>query len=176
MQRPSFGRPRNARPVSLVDAYGPASPGGVGATPTRRLSFLFGNSAVNQSGSIANPLNIHEGPKPLSPGEVVNLAESLRSPILALDEEDRPPSLSRSSSYRRRGTTAFGGRSPLESMQEQDQLELEPVEYVEMQDDVLLPFVDRPTEVAELFENPYNVSLRSCVHFELPSLADTLRM
>lgn len=37
-------------------------------------------------------------------------------------------------------------------------LELEPMEYVEMQDDVFLPYVDRPTEVDELLEHPSNVS------------------
>jgi hypothetical protein len=37
-------------------------------------------------------------------------------------------------------------------------MELEPVEYVEMNEDVLLPYVDRPSEVAELVAQPSNVS------------------
>ncbi len=156
MQRNITGRPRTPRAISLVDAYGPASPGGFASSPGRRLSFLFGNNGANSSGPSSNPLNIHEGPKLLSPEEVVSFAESLRSPVLAQDDEDRPPSLSRSSSYRRRGPGTVGGRAAPEPAHEQreekipEQLELEPVEYVEMQDDVLLPFVGFPIPFARV--------------------------
>ncbi len=163
-------KPRTPRSFSLVGDYGPAAPGGRDSAPGRRLSFLFGNTALNQSN---NPSNIHEGPKALSPHQVVDMADSLRSPILAHDtfDDDAPPtSLSRSSSYRKpRSATTFSAAKQSEytlQQQQQDekdrlaeQLELEPVDYVEMHDDVLLPYVERPAEVAELFEVPYNVSV-----------------
>jgi hypothetical protein len=130
------------------------------------MSVLLGTTPGSTGPAGSTPWNIHEGPKSLSPDQVVELAESLKSPVLAHEqEEEKQSSLSRSSSYRRR--TAFGGQGAHDAAAQQqqrekdkaaEQLELEPVEYVEMQDDVLLPFVDRPAEVAELFENAYNVS------------------
>jgi hypothetical protein len=149
------------------------------------MSVLLGTTPGSTGPAGSTPWNIHEGPKSLSPDQVVELAESLKSPVLAHDqEEEKQSSLSRSSSYRRR--TAFGGQGAYDAAAQQqqrekdkvaEQLELEPVEYVEMQDDVLLPFVDRPAEVAELFENAYNKELLEIIRptFPTESKADPSR-
>jgi len=136
------------------------------------MSVLLGTNPGSVGPAASTPLNIHEGPKALSPDQVVSLAESLRSPLLAHDPEDKPPSLSRSSSYRKRagfGRRDGAGQEQREKDKAAEHLELEPVDYVEMQDDVLLPFVDRPTEVAELFENPYNKELLEIIRPTFPT-------
>ncbi len=128
----------------------------------------------------SNPLNLHEEVKPLTPEEVVALAEMIRSPVLAATDSDeengKPSSLSRSSSFKRTGsmkrprtTSTASYKAKMDAQAEaekQKQLELEPVEYVEMNDDVLLPFVDRPTEVAELIQSSQNVSCEMRVSAE----------
>ena len=138
-------------------------------TPSsHRASFLFDQQAAQ------NPHNhIHSESKNLSPDQVMELVQGLRSPVLATHQDEIPPAstpkrsgLSRSSSLARiraeseisnvsraldEGKTGPSGDAA-------GGLELEPVEYVEMNDDVLLPFVDRVAEVAELVEQPSNVS------------------
>ena len=134
------------------------------STPVTRTSFLF-----DQTHHHHQPGNIHEGEKNLSPEQVMMLVEGLRSPVLASSQNEhslpRRAGLSRSSSLAR--GTSFGRRESETSIvsktldgqqQQQPDLELEPVEYVEMNEDVLLPYVDRPSEVAELVEQPSNVS------------------
>lgn len=132
----------------------------------------------------------------LSPEQVVEIAESLKSPVMKSEDDDALSTsasssfggrLSRSSSGRRHLQRSGSGASlnrgsfnrdkfasemsfttpederrgsaPIQSQAEP--MELEPVEYVEMGDDVFLPYVDRPSEVAELFEHPSNVSVSS---------------
>lgn len=53
---------------------------------------------------------------------------------------------------------ALDGQTQTPLQQQHQEMELEPVEYVEMNEDVLLPYVDRPSEVAELVAQPSNVS------------------
>lgn len=161
----SSGMPKGAGPFSLSSSYGPASPGGVTSAPGTRTSFLFGPQPGPMSGSDA-PLNIHEQPKLMSPGEVVQLAESLKSPVLS---DNRLPSLSRSGSYRDRNAAAAKDREREKRQQKEEELALEPVEYVEMDDDVLLPFVDRPSEVAELIQQPGNVGFFDIIHPSFPT-------
>jgi hypothetical protein len=81
--------------------------------------------------------------KTLSPEEVVELAKSLNSPTM-----DAPPNLQRRKS--------LGASS--KKVQEEIQ-SLEPVEYVQLDEDTLLPFVDRPAEVLELMQHPSNQAL-----------------
>ena len=71
----------------------------------------------------------------------------------------RSSSLARGTSFgRRESETSIVSKTLDGQQQQQPDLELEPVEYVEMNEDVLLPYVDRPSEVAELVEQPSNVS------------------
>lgn len=138
-------------------------------TPVTRTSFLFDaahHHHHHQSG------NIHDGEgKNLSPEQVMMLVEGLRSPVLASSAQEghslpKRQGLSRSNSLargsfghgRRESDTSMGGGQQQQQQQQQQELELEPVEYVEMNEDVLLPYVDRPSEVAELVEQPSNVS------------------
>jgi hypothetical protein len=131
----------------------------LGSSATR-ASFLFesmgGNGRVS-SGSLktCNPLNIHQETKNLSPDQVLELVQGLRSPVLAATPQNElDTKSSRFSNRDRRGSDvslaskAAGGEGT----------ELEPVEYVEMNDDVLLPYVDRAAEVKELMEQASNVS------------------
>ena len=142
-------------------------------TPSsHRASFLFDQQAAQ---NLHN--HIHSESKNLSPDQVMELVQGLRSPVLATHQDEIPPAstpkrsgLSRSSSLARiraesevsnvsraldEGKAGAGGEAA-------GGLELEPVEYVEMNDDVLLPFVDRVAEVAELVEQPSNVSSQTC--------------
>jgi hypothetical protein len=154
-----------------------------------RTSLLFDRSYTDQK---ATPANIHEQ-KMLSPEQVVEIAESLKSPVLKSEDDDAMFTsasssfggrLSRSSSGRRNLQRSGSGaslnrgsfnrdkfvsdmsftssqderRESSEIQAQSEPMELEPIEYVEMGDDVFLPYVDRPTEVAELFEHPSNVS------------------
>src|SRR4051794_29560236 len=80
MRPPGLGRSK-----SLVERRGPASAGGVDSKSTRRMSVLLGTNPGSVGPAASTPLNIHEGPKALSPDQVVSLAESLRSPLLAHD-------------------------------------------------------------------------------------------
>lgn len=79
--------------------------------------------------------------KTLSPEEIVDLAKSLNSPVA-----DTKPSLQRRKSY--------GSSSSRRAQPEPEALE--PVEYVQLDEETLLPFVDRPTEVAELMGHAQN--------------------
>lgn len=159
--------------------------------PGARTSFLFDRSHHDP----ASPANIHDQKKMLSPEQVVEIAEGLKSPVLRSDDDEGfsssfSPStggrLSRSNSGRRvhqrsgsgaslnRGSFNKGKflsemsfttpederRASVPAQAPAEPLELEPMEYVEMQDDVFLPYVDRPTEVDELLEHPSNVSLQ----------------
>lgn len=119
-----------------------------------RASFLFDTPIGDPVRSpLVGAINIHEQHKNLSPEQVVELVDSLKSPVLAGDRSST--SMSRSGSMKR---LRLDSDVSLASKALDDRTELEPVEYVEMNDDVLLPYVDRPSEVAELIEQPNNVS------------------
>ena len=167
-----------------------ASPGVFSGTPGSRTSLLFDRSYADQK---AAPSNIHEQ-KMLNPEQIVEFAESLKSPVLRSEDEEGFSSsipgsvrgrLSRSSSGRRHLKRSGSGaslnrgsfnrdkfandmsftspederRASAPARSQTEPMELEPVEYVEMGDDVYLPYVDRATEVAELLNHPSNVSL-----------------
>lgn len=88
-----------------------------------------------------------------SPDEVLDIAQSLSSPVAIPEGGFKGAELKRrksaGSSSARRGS--IKGVSP-----EKPPLALEPVEYVQLDEDTLLPFVDRCAEVNELFQHPSN--------------------
>lgn len=179
------------RGATSIEGWGPSSSiGGYVGTPGARTSFLFDRGHHDP---ITAPSNIHDQ-KMLSPEQVVEIAESLKSPVLKSEEDDAFSTsfssslggrLSRSSSGRRNHQRSGSGpslnrggsfnrgkfasdlsfttpederRASSSTPGQQEPLELEPMEYVEMNDDVFLPYVDRPAEVDELLDQPSNVS------------------
>lgn len=98
--------------------------------------------------------------KAMSPEEVVDIARSLMSPVVIPEGGFKGAELKRrksagASSYRRGSELSVSSStSP-----EKPPLALEPVEYVQLDDDTLLPFVDRPAEVAELMAHASNEKL-----------------
>jgi hypothetical protein len=93
--------------------------------------------------------------KPMSPDDIYEIAESLKSPVAIPEGGFKGAELKRrKSSGARRSSSSHS----LAGMAEEPKppLALEPVEYVEMEGDVLLPFVERPEEVEELLIHENN--------------------
>ncbi|KAJ9100504.1 hypothetical protein QFC21_003543 [Naganishia friedmannii] len=199
-QLPSSPSRSSAIPIRGVSSHaGPSSAGGFAGTPGTRTSFLFDPGYFD---STTAPGNIHEQ-KMLSPEQVVEIAQSLKSPVMKSDDDDAgfPSSLggrlSRNSSYTRRSLKRSGSGASLNkgsfnrgrfsgdlSFTPQDDearapptpasvqpepMELEPMDYLEMNDDVFLPYVDRPSEVAELLELPNNHELLEVIRPTFPT-------
>ncbi|KAJ9122271.1 hypothetical protein QFC22_001691 [Naganishia vaughanmartiniae] len=199
-QLPSSPSRSFAIPIRGASSYnGPSSAGGFMGTPGARTSFLF-DPGYHESAMA--PANIHDQ-KMLSPEQVVEIAEGLKSPVMKNDEEDAffPSSLggklSRNSSYSRRNHKRSGSGASLNkgsfnrgrfsgdlSFTPQDEevrapptpasaqvepMELEPMDYLEMSDDCFLPYVDRPTEVAELLELPSSYDLLEVIRPTFPT-------
>ena len=93
--------------------------------------------------------------KVMSPDEVFEIARSLASPVAIPEGGFNGAQLKRRKSM---GATGRRGTNDMTSP-EKAPLALEPVEYVQMEDDTLLPFVDRPAEVAELISHGSNEKL-----------------
>ncbi|KAJ9093928.1 hypothetical protein QFC19_008162 [Naganishia cerealis] len=198
-QLPSSPSRPSAIPIRGASSYtGPASAGGYAGTPGARTSFLFDPGYYE---SATAPSNIH-AQKMLSPEQVVEIAESLKSPIMKSDDDDAVFSssvggrLSRNSSYSRRNLKRSGSGGSLNkgsfnrgrfsgdlSFTPHDEevsappasvaappepMELEPMEYVEMNEDVFLPYIDRPAEVAELLDLPSNRELLEVIRPTFP--------
>ncbi|WVQ83386.1 hypothetical protein IAT38_005527 [Cryptococcus sp. DSM 104549] len=121
--------------------------------------------------------------KVLSPSEVVDIARSLNSPVMMPQggfngaELKRRKSagsvLSRSAGAGSLGSSFGGGGSlglsgSLDRSPERPPVALEPVEYVQMEDDILLPFVDRCDEVLELMAHPANAKLFKLLRAAFP--------
>ena len=98
--------------------------------------------------------------KAMSPEEVVDIARSLMSPVVIPEggfkgaELKRRKSAGATSSRRGSELSMSSTTSP-----EKPPLALEPVEYVQLDDETLLPFVDRPAEVLELISHSSNEKL-----------------
>ncbi|WVF69948.1 hypothetical protein IAT40_004733 [Kwoniella sp. CBS 6097] len=90
--------------------------------------------------------------KIFSPDEVVDIAKSLSSPVLM------PQGGFKGAELKRRKSAGASSR-PGSKEVEKPPVALEPVEYVQMDEDVLLPFVERPAEVADLANHPANEKL-----------------
>lgn len=109
----------------------------------------------------------------LSPDEVLELARGLMSPVAA--PEGGAGSLPRPGGglQRRKSTgstsrSAHGAAGAQDKDKEPEPIELEPVDYVEMAEDTLLPFSDRPRQVADLLGNPVNADLITLLKHAFP--------
>lgn len=101
----------------------------------------------------------------LSPEEVVDIARGLMSPIAMPEGGFKGAELKRrkSAGASSRRTSKSGEPSPV-----QPPVALEPVEYVQLDDDTLLPYVDRPAEVTELLKHPSNEKMFSLLKAAFP--------
>ena len=102
----------------------------------------------------------------MSPEEVLDVARGLASPVAIPEGGFKGAELKRRKSA---GATSRKGINDSTSP-EKPPLALEPVEYVQMDDDTLLPFVDRPAEVSELIEHPSNAALLKLLKAAFPKM------
>jgi hypothetical protein len=108
--------------------------------------------------------------KTMSPKEVWDLANQLKSPVAIPEGGFKGAELKR----RKSGGSMASRRSShsltavTDSSPQEPPLALEPVEYVQLDDDVLLPYVDRPVEVAELIAHPANDQLFNLLRAAFP--------
>lgn len=109
--------------------------------------------------------------KTMSPTEIWELANSLKSPVAIPEGGFKGAELKRRKSA---GSTASRKSSHhsltalADSSPQDPPLALEPVEYVQLDDDVLLPYVDRPAEVAELIDHQANYALFNLLRAAFP--------
>lgn len=153
-------------PMSSIKSAG--SPGGAGAgaarvPPARRPSI----GVIETSRGEAGTRN-----KTLSPDEVLELARGLMSPVAA-PEGPRPGGAlrrSKSTGSTRRGSSASGvdGDKEDNTPEEEPHAELEPVDYVQMDANTLLPFSDRPRQVKDLLANAANTDLVELLQHAFP--------
>ena len=102
--------------------------------------------------------------KTLTPEEVVEVARALASPV-AVPEGG----FKRAELKRRRSAGATHRRTQQDPVSpETPPVALEPVEYVQLDEDTLLPFVDRPEEVAELLNHPSNEKMFKSLRAAFP--------
>lgn len=110
-------------------------------------------------------------PSSLSPEEVLDLARGLMSPIAAPEGGTVTPGTPGRRHQRRKSTgtykTAVGGG--VVPTAEPEPIALEPVDYVEMDQNTLLPFSNRPKEVKELLSNPKNAHLLAFLEQAFPA-------
>ena len=111
--------------------------------------------------------------KAMSPEQIFELANSLKSPVAIPEGGFKGAELKRrksaGSTASRRSSHSLSGLAEISPAD--PPVALEPVEYVELDDDVLLPFVDRPEEVAQLIQHPANETLFSMLKASFPKAA-----
>ncbi|TYJ51404.1 hypothetical protein B9479_008026 [Cryptococcus floricola] len=133
-----------------------------GASPSAHSAGLPMPDAVNKGSAhrvesrSGNGRNVQKD-KLFSPEQVVELARSINSPKTASSPLHRAKSA--------RSLRSFGS---FDGSPERPQAELEPVEYMQMEEDVLLPFIDRPSEVADLIVHPSNTKLFALLRAAFP--------
>ncbi|WRT64843.1 uncharacterized protein IL334_001779 [Kwoniella shivajii] len=134
-------------------SFAASSFGGTSPLPIVRSTMQEMNSSLHRVGSFhgdADDRNIQS--KRFSPDEVVDIARGLSSPVMV------PEGGFKGAELKRRKSAGHSTR-PGSGEVEKPPVALEPVEYVQMEEDVLLPFVERPMEVQELTEHPANEKL-----------------
>ncbi|ORX38879.1 hypothetical protein BD324DRAFT_295692 [Kockovaella imperatae] len=117
------------------------SPFSEGGDSLHRLSHLAGVGSGGDGG-------IGYAHKMLTPEQVVEMARDTVHPIAM------PEGGLKGVDLKRRKSSGSGRKasSSTTDSPERSQVALEPVEYVQLDDDTLLPYVDRPQEVRELLE------------------------
>jgi len=127
------------------------SPGGPDAV--HRITQLYGTD---------NDVGIQR--KTLTPEEVVEVARGLSSPVMVPEGGFKQTELKR-----RKSAGPANRRTQQEAAQpENPPVALEPVDYVQLDDETLLPFVDRPAEVAELLKHPSNEKMFKALRAAFP--------
>ena len=109
--------------------------------------------------------------KTLSPEQVVEIARGTYSPVAVPEGGFKGAELKRrksSGSSHFSSRRSIGSNADLPSPEDKPPMVLEPVEYVQMDDDTLLPFVDRPVEVLDLLEQPSNEQLVKLLQAAFP--------
>ena len=109
------------------------------------------------SGNVTDTSNrlFDRSSKPMSPDDIYEIANSLKSPVAIPEGGFKGAELKRrKSSGARRSSSSHSLAAAAE--EPKPPLALEPVEYVQMNEDVLLPFVERPEEVEELLAHDNN--------------------
>ncbi|CAK9782677.1 hypothetical protein CC85DRAFT_283960 [Cutaneotrichosporon oleaginosum] len=176
----SSSPPRNTQPQQTARkrSFAGASFGGFG--PMTQLKRDASNPDLSAAAAAATATAIDSSPTgghggggltqlqrapSLSPEEVMDLARGIMSPVAASDSGPATPGRHR----RRKSTGTFknavgGGVVHAEP----EPIALEPVEYVEMDAGVLLPFQNRPEEVKELLDHPNNAHLFTLLHQTFP--------
>lgn len=128
------------------------SPGGPDAV--HRITQLYGTD---------NDVGIQR--KTLTPDEVVEVARGLSSPVMVPEGGFKRSELKRRKSA---GPSSRRNRENPQTPEEAAPVALEPVEYVQLDDDTLLPFVDRPAEVVELLNHPSNEKMFKSLRAAFP--------
>ncbi|RXK37492.1 hypothetical protein M231_05213 [Tremella mesenterica] len=146
-------RPRRSFAASSFAGFSPIS----ATTPRSPLSpaphyggFGFGD-AVNRIMVAGDEPQSEIQHKTLSPEKVLEIARGLEAPIAIPEGGLKRADLKRRKSANKRNQSHTAPQSP-----EIEPLALEPVEYLQMDEDTLLPFVDRPREVNELLIHTSN--------------------
>jgi len=104
----------------------------------------------------------------LSPEEVLQLARSLDSPVIASADKPEKGELRRRKSAGSATSRHSISGHEAEEEEKKKQMALEPVEYVQMDDDTLLPFMERPKEVSELVTHPSNEKMFALLKAAFP--------
>lgn len=154
---------------SFASSFGGFSP----MTPAKALPStpsLGLSDAANRVSSQYSPES--EGrSKHYTPVEVVDLARSLASPVLLPAGGLKGAELKR----RKSAGASIGHRNSLSlsavSSPEKPPAALEPVEYVQLDDETLLPYVDRPDEVRELMQHASNKRMFDMLRAAFPKTA-----
>ncbi|WWC59363.1 uncharacterized protein I303_101915 [Kwoniella dejecticola CBS 10117] len=144
-------------------SFAASSFGGMSPLPIARSPMQEMNTSLHRVGSFHGGESLESGiqTKRFSPDEVVDIARQLTSPVMM------PEGGFKGAELKRRKSAGASSR-PGVADQEKPPVALEPVEYTQMEEDVLLPFVDRPQEVTELIAHPANESLFKLLRAAFP--------
>lgn len=163
---------------SFASSFGAMSP----ITPARPVPSApsTASDATNRISSYGDDAQARA--KNYTPDEVLDMARSLASPVLMPTGLSAPKgadlkrrksagaSLGRSyGSYTNPGLSLSSSVSSTHSPSpEKQSAALEPVEYVQLDDETLLPYVDRASEVKELMAHPGNVKIFDMLRAAFP--------
>ncbi|WWC67839.1 uncharacterized protein I206_101756 [Kwoniella pini CBS 10737] len=136
-------------------SFAASSFGGMSPLPIARSPIQDMNTSLHRVGSFhgGESLQSDVQSKRLSPDEVVDIARQLSSPVMV------PEGGFKGAELKRRKSAGHSSRPGPANEQEKPPVALEPVEYTQMDEDVLLPFVERPQEVTDLVAHPANEQL-----------------
>lgn len=146
--------PRRSFAAASFSSFAPLSP----LSPNARSRPASGDFSGLVKSEAANE-QAKEPHKSLSPEQVVDLARSLMSPVVA--PEPGTPAFRKLQRQKSTGSLSSSALEP-------EPATLEPVEYTEMEADVLLPFSNRPQEVEQLLTNPLNSTLYMLLEVTFP--------